>query len=501
MNKRALMACLALAAILHAATYLGSGPFDDDFIVFRYAHNWIEGHGLAFNPGERSEGFTVPLWVFVIGAALKLGIPAAVASTCISILAAGVATFALGELWQFARPSSRTFAPALLLASSSAFAWNAVAGLGTTLLGALITLAVWLHVRAVQRASSALGAAILFGLAGSLRAEAVLFALPFLVCELARRRASIALLAFVPLAAWTVFRRAYYGRWLPIPYELKKLPLRDDLAYGVRYLFESTTTTAIVVLIVLTIVWLVRTRKNSTSRASSRSVALSAAAIGLLLHTAYVVYVGGDFMPLARFFIPAFPIALLFGALGFVELAPGRPRLLAAASLLAFVALAWPEIGVRPYVFQRHADEEARWEKLGRAFKTHVAPGMSVALAPIGAFGFYSELPIVDMLGLTNDAILHAEPDLRITMKGHHRQDANWVLAQKPAIVILGNGQLDFGENGRPRLVVSVWEQTLAAHPDFQRDYLPMKIDIAGSYPLIFYLRRGAPLPSGATLT
>jgi hypothetical protein len=136
---------------------------------------------------------------------------------------------------------------------------------------------------------------------------------------------------------------------------------------------------------------------------------------------------------------------------------------------------------------------------LGRDLGQRLAPGSRVALAPIGAFGFYSQLPIVDLLGLTNDAIARAEPDLAITMKGHHRYDADWVLAQRPEVVILGNGQLARGESGRPQLVISAWERTLAAHPDFQRDYVPMRVEIEGSYPLIFYLRRDAAVPRGAT--
>ncbi len=39
---------------------------DDAFITFRYVDNLFKGYGLVFNPGERVEGFTHPLWLMII---------------------------------------------------------------------------------------------------------------------------------------------------------------------------------------------------------------------------------------------------------------------------------------------------------------------------------------------------------------------------------------------------------------------------------------------------
>ena len=39
---------------------------DDAYISFQYAKNWISGHGLVFNPGERVEGYTNFLWVALV---------------------------------------------------------------------------------------------------------------------------------------------------------------------------------------------------------------------------------------------------------------------------------------------------------------------------------------------------------------------------------------------------------------------------------------------------
>ena len=58
-----MLGLLVAVGVVHALSFSGAGPVDDDFIVYRYARNLIAGDGLVFNVGERFEGFTVPLWL------------------------------------------------------------------------------------------------------------------------------------------------------------------------------------------------------------------------------------------------------------------------------------------------------------------------------------------------------------------------------------------------------------------------------------------------------
>ena len=150
----------------------------------------------------------------------------------------------------------------------------------------------------------------------------------------------------------------------------------------------------------------------------------------------------------------------------------------------------------------RHAEFEQRWKRVALELKSRVAPKTSVATSPIGALGWYSELPIVDMLGLTNDAIWRADPNLDIVEKGHHRYDAEWVLSQSPDLVVLANAWLDVNQSGEapttPTMVISAWERTLFEHRDFQSNYAPWAVDVGESYPLILYVRRDAEPPRGA---
>ena len=45
---------------------VGLSADDDQMISMRYARNLVEGHGLAWNPGERVEGYADPLQTCVM---------------------------------------------------------------------------------------------------------------------------------------------------------------------------------------------------------------------------------------------------------------------------------------------------------------------------------------------------------------------------------------------------------------------------------------------------
>src|SRR5687768_16592700 len=63
---------LALGAMFLAFTYVflaNAWLGDDAYITFRVVWNFLHGYGLTFNPDERVQAYTHPLWTFVIAAA------------------------------------------------------------------------------------------------------------------------------------------------------------------------------------------------------------------------------------------------------------------------------------------------------------------------------------------------------------------------------------------------------------------------------------------------
>ncbi len=486
MRRLPSLACAALAAA-HAATFLGASPLDDEFILYRYAQHLLAGDGLVFNAGERIEGYTQPLWLLILAGARAAGAPFLLATRALGMAAAAGAVYATGRAWQLRFPESRWPAPALLLAALPAFAFHAVAGLGTPLLALCLAAFAAAYVRDEERGRASLAPAVWLGLAGLARPEAALWMPPFLAVEAQRRRLRWAWPALLPLLGWTLFRLAYYGRCLPVTYAVKKLPPALDLAYGARYLWRSTLDTG-------ALVWLALALAAAWARPVALGRALWTAVAGAALHALYVLWVGGDYMTLGRFVLPALPLCLLGGCAAARGLWLRRPRARAAACALALLFPQWTQLGPRREVFELHAANEERWMAVGRALGDRAAPGARVAVSAVGAIGFYSALPIVDMLGMTNDAIARAQPDLEVALKGHHRHDARWVLEQEPDLILIGAGRVI---EGTQTVLLFRWEEDLLAQPDFQR-YRRMALPVEGSYPLYFFLRPGAPVPRGA---
>ena len=69
---------------------LGFTLFDDAMISMRYARNLAEGHGLVWNPGERVEGYSNPLWTLWMALIHATGVSDERASLLVMVSGAGL---------------------------------------------------------------------------------------------------------------------------------------------------------------------------------------------------------------------------------------------------------------------------------------------------------------------------------------------------------------------------------------------------------------------------
>jgi hypothetical protein len=95
-------------------------------------------------------------------------------------------------------------------------------------------------------------------------------------------------------------------------------------------------------------------------------------------------------------------------------------------------------------------------------------PVALVATGAIGSFGFYSQLPILDILGLVDATIARTEPppgDERFALPGHQRSNPDYVFSRQPDYILIGR-------RGKQRLGSFVTApDELRAHPDLDRFY------------------------------
>lgn len=229
---------LSLAILLaHAAQYWFLT--DDAYISFRYARNLAHGDGLVFNPGyERVEGYTNFLWVLLLAAFDFVGIAPERAANPLLLLAT-VALWAVVVAFVRRRLTPGlewlVLVPAFSLALTRSIAVWSTSGLETRLFELLVVTGVLRLIDELEATERDAGprplAALFLALATLTRPDGLLLSASAFgaggLYLLVRRRAR-----FLPWAlrqahfvaiigAHYLFRRAYYGDWLPNTYYAK----------------------------------------------------------------------------------------------------------------------------------------------------------------------------------------------------------------------------------------------------------------------------------------
>lgn len=308
---------LALGLLVLRVLWLTAWQGDDAFITHRTAANLLTGHGLTWNPGERVQAFTHPLWllVSVLGHLLT-------GEAFYSVL--GLSALLLCTAFVLVARQARSTATGLLLvgvlsASAAVVDWG-VSGLENPLFYVLVALLPSLADGHWDRRR-----AVLAGLLGSVlaltRPDAPLVMVPlvgWVLWEVRRDRPALVdralglALGALPLVAWELFSLVYYGSlvpntaWAKLNVDISGLVLARQ---GLVYVADGLLRDPVCLLVPLLATALVR------AKGSAREKALAA---GIWLYLAYVVRIGGDFMALRFLAAPT--------VLGAALLARGLPK-------------------------------------------------------------------------------------------------------------------------------------------------------------------------------
>jgi arabinofuranosyltransferase len=282
---------------------------DDAHTTFRTVWNFVHGYGLTYNPDERVQAYTHPLWMMAITAAHVVTREFFFTVTALSWVfdvAAGVI------LLRRARSLGTSALLVLWLLSSKALVDYTSSGLEYPLSYFLLAL---FYVRYLERGLTAptprelrfyvLVAALAFVNRSD---TALLFVIPVAEMALwsliANGRRTIAPIAAgaAPAIAWLAFATFYYGFPLPNTYYAKVangIPGWLQHQQGWAYLFNSVSHDPIT-LGTIGLATIVAWRVPGPSRRATLSA---------LLYVAYTVWVGGDFMS-GRFFAMPFLVAV-----------------------------------------------------------------------------------------------------------------------------------------------------------------------------------------------
>ena len=453
LEKRQLAAWLAFALLTLLTIVHAAWVCDDAFITARVVDNCLSLRGLRWNPAERVQAFTHPLWLFAMLIARSLFDDAYWSLLGLSVLTSALCVGAL--VWTRARSEPFFALLAATLACSKSFVDYSTSGLENPLTH-LLAILLWHEMRR-KPAPSLAKAAIWVGLALLNRLDlSLLFGPPLLLVLLQDRsgtwpeRVRSLLVAFAPLLAWEAFSLVYYGSLVPNTATSKlgtALPRAQLLEHGMAYLLQPTWNDPLSLLLLCTGLPLGLVRGTGRLRAFC---------MGALLYIGYVLWIGGDFMA-GRFL----STPVLVSVLSLLELLPVPHLALQAVLAVLVVALQfasarplWATVpaasqsteppGFRSTCFDGVCDEYAfyapftHWRRVLHA-KVHPphpwallgaewsgSPEHTRVSGAIGFRGFFAgpKVFLVDYYGLSDPLIarLPYEPSLRKWHPGHFKR-------------------------------------------------------------------------------
>jgi arabinofuranosyltransferase len=427
---------------------------EDAYIIFRSIEQFFAGNGPRWNPHERVQAFTSPLWFWYL-----TGFRVFSENAFMNAIMASALLF-LPTLWllrKMLRDSLKWLTALLVLVCSTGFFDYTTSGLENPLAYFLIVLFLSSYYRVFRSDGDSRNAVttllVVAGLLLVCRHDLATLVVPPVGYAVWRHRNSfsragwirVALLAVAPLIVWSLYSVLYYGSLLPNTAYAKLsagVPRSDLMRQGLRYievcLRQDTMTVVIIVGGLITAL-----------RSATRQRWIAA---GVLLNLLYVVSVGGDFM-LGRFLSFAFLTALvvLLSAMPSSRVHVARFALLAAAGVCVGYMFLYPHtptnspIGYRAKGPHLHgvADERgayargALWHyfKQGRpavfpdhhwateGFAMSRSDGLYVERIAIGYFGYWAgtDVTIVDPQALTDPLLSRLPIDARVPWRiGHY---------------------------------------------------------------------------------
>ena len=394
---------------------------DDALIYLRYIRNFQDGLGLVYNPGERFNGLTSPLYMAALLAGSFFTGDLQLLTIWLSALGLLGASLIGARLWS--RSDGEAICTAVLVAGFSYFYWNF--GMETSLFVFLIGLTLWFY----QRGSPWF--VLVAALVAITRIEGILLGgvlgLDYLIQQ--RRLPSFKYLipGFVLLLLPFIFNYVYFGHALAETGAAKVGQGRSGL-WGEGWIFLNIVPLLGLVFkekVVAAVLFILFGLYGIYSLRANRSMWLALIFAALL----FAVYTGFNVPSYNWYYAPFFYLAVLLVARGFWQLASpfldGKfARLDIARALLSLVCL----LLMVPAMLNLHPRGALpHYRNIGEWIARNTPEDSSIGLIEIGSVGWYSKRRIIDILGLVTP--LNAE---FVAQRKFHQ----WLMHYRPDYIL-----------------------------------------------------------------
>ena len=453
---------------------------DDAFISYRYVKNFVNGHGLVFNPGERVEGYTNFLWIILLSIFAKFGLDIIVVSKILGIGSGCVTLFLLYKISALffqkkkrltgptkegaSSPQDWFFAlfPSLLLASNSAFAYWSISGLETAFFLMTILLSVYFYF-INQRLMI-----VFTALSTLIRPEGVLIFVIIILHKLFFKKDKLkdclfSLAGFIALLLpFLIFKILYYGDILPNSFYAKTGFSLEYIKSGLEYFWLFLRHYALWGILYLLPILFYKSLDDKQK-------------LFLLftyVYTFYVIMIGGDVLVVHRFFLPVLPFLYLFYSFSIEKLFllfKKRSFGILLNVLLIFLLSAGTLLLPHKWISEVRKREKFLVEKMkfwAESLNGFYGSNFTIAASTIGALSYYLDAKVTDMLGLT-DKYISRHPEMipgMISSWKERRFNTQYLLSLDPDFIL-------FSTERKPSAPA---ERALFLNSKFRENYYPI---------------------------
>jgi hypothetical protein len=462
---------------------------EDSYITFRFAKNWVAGHGLTWNVGEAPvEGYTNFLWVVLCAVSMKLGLDVVLVVQAVGVLASiGTLVYVYLFMRRVLQCSPLTSCiPPFFLAISGPFATWASSGMETNAFGFFLFLSCY-HFASYWNSSSPRALILSFAsvlVATLLRPEGfMIFGLllgmswlfsPRRLGQTLRDLAVPLAVYVLPFIVYFLWRLSYYGDLLPNTFYAKTGGTIWQYLRGSVYLgFFCAYFVLPLLLLPFLHLWenvpprLRSWRQLRGLRQHARGhVGVWVSCIILATYFTYIVWVGGDYMAMYRFVVPVLPfVYILFGTVAdslfrSIVGAPWKGTYACGALLFAALATVVPSTPLEQILFHKPPLQNGhfrgvileRWSvarliEIGKFFNRYKRDASErLATDAIGAISYYADLKILDRSGLADRHIARQTmvgKALGQGLPGHEKEDLDYTFKRLPTYFMFSRKLLE----------------------------------------------------------
>jgi hypothetical protein len=440
----ALVAGLFYLAVATWGGHRGGFPLDDAWIHQTYARNLAQSGQLAFTPGVPSAGSTAPLWTLLLSLAYLLGVPFQWWTYGLGILLLGLSGWTASRLAEQLFPESRRIGlwVGLFVVLEWHLVWAAVSGMETILF-------VWISLFLVERYFALsekkaglgdFGLGILGGLLILTRPEGLgligLIGLDMARCwwgqgpirrasDLLRRWAGLGLGLGLVVAPYIAFHLHLTGLPFPNTFYAKQAEYSEVLrSFSLwQRLFGNIGPTVETVQGVFRVIFIGAQFLLLPGLIWAGRLTWRERRWGLLLLWAWWVgflLLYGLRLPVTyqhgRYQIPAIAWIVLLGVWGTARLIQPQPkhsdrnllrRVARRALAISLGALVIAFVGVGAQAYRRDVYFiESEMAATAKWLAQHVEPGALIAAHDIGAIGYFTQRPLIDLAGLITPEVI-----------------------------------------------------------------------------------------------